>query len=449
MMNEVSDVNTKRFAYKSMDDLQSALKDLRVELPLDDDVKILSESISVKGRKIANRIAVQPMEGADGNLDGTPGELTKRRYERFAKGGSGLIWFEAVAVQHEGRANPRQLMLDEKNADKFREIVENIKEICIKTNGFEPVVIMQLTHSGRQSRPDGTPRPVIACNKPLFEKDESISQESIISDDELKRLEIKMGNAARIAESIGFDGVDIKACHGYLNNELLSAYQRKGEYGGSFENRIRFMVNSVANAMANTSSEFIVTSRLNVYDGFPYPHGFGVNERDGLEPDMTEPLKLIDILHNKMGMGMIDITIGNPYVNPHVNRPSDFTAYECSEHPLKGVERLVNCAKAVQRQFKDLVVIGSGLTYLRQFSPHLAAGAIKNRYFSIAGFGRMSFAYPNFANDILKNGYLAPEKCCITCGKCTQLMRTSGNAGCVIRDGIYAEFFKALKLAVK
>jgi len=440
-------VNTKKFAFKSIEDLKCAMKDLQVQLPLADNIiDTLSKDIFVKGKRIANRISVQPMEGADGKADGTPDELTIRRYERFSKGGAGLIWFEAVAVQHEGRANPRQLMLNEKNSDVFKMIIDNIKETCIKANGFEPVVIMQLTHSGRYSRPMGKPEPIIAYNNALFEKDNPISKDRIISDDELKKLEERMGKVAGIAEKAGFDGIDIKACHGYLNNELMSAYYREGAYGGCFENRVRFFLNSIASAISNTSGNFIVTSRMNVYDGFPYPFGFGVNEKDGMKPDLTEPIKLIEILHSKLGMEMIDITAGDPYVNPHVNRPADVTAYEC-EHPLKGVERLVNCARAVQQTFEDLVVVGSGLSYLRQFSANLAAGGIESGYFTIAGFGRLSFAYPGFANDLLKKGCLDPQKCCITCGKCTQLMRTTGKAGCAVRDRIYAEIYNQAKMS--
>lgn len=438
-------MNNKKFTYKSMNELKSMLSDLKVELPLADNIDILSKSIRVKNKNIANRIAVQPMEGADGKLDGTPDELTKRRYGRFAEGGAGLIWFEAVAVLNEGRANPKQLLINEENADEYKKIVNNIKETCFKTNGFEPVVIMQFTHSGRYSKPNGVPEPIIAYNNPLFEKDSPISRDRIISDDDIKRIEAKIGSTAKIAESIGFDGVDVKACHRYLGSELMSAYLREGEYGGSFENRTRFIVNSIANSIANTSSNFITTTRLNVYDGFPYPYGFGVNENDGLKPDLTEPVKLIDILHNKLGVEIIDISIGNPYVNPHVNRPADVLGYECLENPLQGMERILNCTKAVQKHFKDLVVVGSGLTYLRQFSPNLAAGALENNYFSIAGFGRQAFAYPDFANDILKKGALDPKKCCVTCGRCSQLMRTGRMAGCAVKDKLYTEMFKGLQ----
>ncbi len=434
-------MNTK-FNFANLDDLKSKLTQLNISLPLSDNTAVLKDSICVNEKTIKNRIAIQPMEGCDGETDGRPSEITKRRYDRFAKSGAGLIWFEAVAITNDGRANPRQLFLNKNTLNEFKELVSQIKQTCLDKNGFEPVIIMQATHSGRYSKPNGVPEPIIAYNNPLFEKENPISEDRIITDDRLRELEIVMGNVAKMAQEAGFDGIDIKCCHRYLNSELLSAYTRKGEYGGSFENRTRFLINSIKNAQKNTSENFIVTSRLNIYDGFLYPYGFGVNENDGLTPDMAEPLKLVDILHNKLGVNLLDITIGNPYVNPHVNRPADVVAYECDENPLAGVQRMINCIKQIQNANTNLVIVGSGLTYLREFSANLAAGAIEKGYFTIAGFGRQAFAYPDFANDILKNGELKPQKCCITCSKCTELMRNGCVTGCVIRDKYYLNLYQ-------
>lgn len=434
----------KKFNFNTLDDLKKELTSENIKLPLSDesDIALLNSPILIGIKTIPNRIAIQPMEGCDGQLDGSPDLLTIKRYDRFAKSGAGLIWFEAVAIVNEGRANPRQLHINEGNLDSFKKIVSDIKQTCLEQNGFEPIVIMQATHSGRYSKPNGMAEPIIAYNNPLFEKQNPIENDNIITDERLSELEKIMGNVAHLAEQAGFDGIDIKCCHRYLCSELLSAYTRQGEYGGSFENRTRFLINCIKSAKANTKSNFIVTSRMNVYDGFEYPYGFGVNQSDGLKPDMSEPIKLIDILHNQLGMNLLDITIGNPYVNPHVNRPADIVPYECDENPLKGVERMINCISEIQHAFPNLCIVGSGLTYLRQFSPNLAAGCIKNNSFKIAGFGRMSFAYPQFANDILKDEALDPKKCCITCSKCTELMRAGSVTGCVVRDSEYLSIYK-------
>ena len=430
------------FHYQNIGEIQEEAKKEGVYLPFSMDTAPLKGSIRLEGKELPNRIAIQPMEGCDGTADGKPDELTLRRYDKFAKSGAGLIWEEATAVWEEGRANPRQLWIKEENLDAFRAMNHRIREISMRENGYVPLILMQATHSGRYSKPHGVPEPLIACNNPIFEKGGPISQERIVSDDYLKRLIERMGEAAYLAQKAGFDGVDVKSCHRYLGSELLSAFTRPGLFGGSFENRTRFLRESVMAARARVSGDFLVTSRLNVYDGFPYPYGFGVNEKDGLTPDMTEPKKLVGILHKELGVNLLDITIGNPYVNPHVNRPADFQLYDLPESPLAGVARMLSCTKSIQEAYPDLTIIGSGLSYLRQFAPQMAAGAVREGYFQIAGFGRMAFAYPDFAKDILSGKDLDSRKCCIACGKCSQLMRFGSKAGCVVRDSVYTKLYQ-------
>ncbi|MCI8623603.1 MAG: flavin oxidoreductase/NADH oxidase [Provencibacterium sp.] len=423
-----------KFHYPTPDALRQELDGLGLQLPLSEDTSILSRPVSFAGRTLPNRLAIQPMEGCDGTAEGAPDTLTLRRYDRFARSGAALIWAEATAVAEEGRANPRQLFLTEKTLPAFQRMVEDIRETCQKENGFNPLIILQATHSGRYSKPHGVPEPVIAYNSPVFEKDSPIPKDRIVSDDRLRRLEEEYGQTAALAVRAGFDGVDVKACHRYLCCELLSAYTREGDYGGSFENRTRLLRNGVKAARAAVPSSFIVTTRLNVYDGFPYPYGFGMAEDGSLTPDLREPLALVEILHRQLGMPLIDITIGNPYVNPHVNRPYDEGGYLPEEHPLEGVCRMADCVGTIQRAYPDLTVISSGVSYLRQYAGMLAAGEIETGVCQIAGFGREAFAYPSFARDLLRGEGMDPKKCCIACGKCTELMRAGSKAGCVVRD---------------
>lgn len=396
-------------------------------LPFRNDTDVLKSPIQIGGHSIANRLAIQPMEGCDGTSDGSPDELTVRRYRRFAESGAGLMWFEAVAVVNEGRANPRQLFIHKDNADAYKRLVNEIREISQKETGVNPVIIMQGTHSGRYSKPEGKPAPIVARNNPLFEKDNPLPLECIISDDALERLEACYADAAKLAYQSGFDGIDIKACHGYLNNELLSAYTRSGKYGGSFENRTRFFRNAVTAARASVPGDFIVTSRMNIYDGFPYPYGCGVTEDGGIEPDLTEPIQLL----RELKFDLVDITMGNPYQNPQVNRPVDMAA----------VERMCALTKQIQSEFQQMAVVGSGVTFPREKSGELASGYVSEGVCKIVGFGRMAFAYPHFARDILSAG-LDKKKVCITCGKCTELMRAGQTTGCVIRDELYTKLYR-------
>ena len=415
--------------------------------PYSDDISCLAKEITVAGKKINNRIVYQAMEGCDGTYDGAPDELTYRRYLRFARGGAGIIWFEATAVLPEGRANPRQMYLSEKTENELKKIVCDIKETGIKENGFEPVVIVQLTHSGRYSKPEGTPAPLIAYNNPIFEKDNPIDKSRIVSDDYLDLLQEKLINGAVWSKKLGFDGADIKSCHRYLLSELLSAYNREGRYGGSFENRTRLLTGAVKEAKILTGKDFIITSRLNVYDGFEYPYGFAVKEGCGITPDFTESKMLVKQLVAN-GIDMIDMTMGNPYFNPHVNRPFASGTYDPPEHPMQGVQRMLDGISEIASEIKGTPVISSGISFLGGVSANVCAGYINEGKFDFAGYGRETLAYPSCANAITSGENLDPKKLCICCGKCTEIMRRPGGTpGCVIRDGeVYMPLYKKLVL---
>ena len=434
----------KRQVYINKSDFDIQNRELETALPYTEDTSVLGDKINIKNKTINNRLVCQAMEGCDGKRNGAPDELTKRRYERFAMGGAGLIWFEATSCREDGRANPRQLWIKEDNLDDFKTIVENIKETGLKENGYEPVVIMQATHSGRYSKPHGKPEPLIAYNNPIFEGENPIDKSRILSDEKIDKIKEELVFSAKLAEKAGFDGVDIKCCHRYLNSELLSAYTRDGKYGGSIENRTRFLRESVTGAIDVCSKDFIVTSRLNVYDGFPYPYGFGVSKDNGVEFDASEPVWLLNEL-KKCGVELLNITMGNPYFNPHVNRPYTAGGYVPDEHPLQGVSRMLNGISLLKKEVPEIKLISSALSYLGAVAPNVASAYLKNNSFDFAGFGRMIFAYPDFAKDILTKGKLDEKKICICCSKCTELMRNGSTPGCVIRDSLYTELYKNFK----
>lgn len=411
--------------------LQNA--EFNTNLPYSENVAILAQPLQIGGKRIPNRLVCQAMEGCDGTPTGEPDVLTKRRYDRFARGGAGIIWFEATAVMEEGKANPRQLWIREDNLDAFKAIVEDIKETGIRENGKEPVVIMQATHSGRYSKPQGVPAPLIACSNAWLEGDAPIDPARILTDDHIDRIRDALVNGAVLAEKAGFDGVDIKCCHRYLNSELLSAFHRPGKYGGSLENRTRLLRESVQGATAQTGKNFIVSSRLNVYDGYPRPYGFGVGE-EGTAFDPAEPIWLLKQLQS-YGVELLNISMGNPYFNPHVNRPFASGGYPVEEHPLEGVARMLHGIAALKKAVPDMKLICSAVSYLGVAAPNVVAGFMEQGGFDLAGFGRTIFAYPDFAKDILEKGCMEKNKLCICCSKCTHIMRQKGGTpGCVIRD---------------
>ena len=419
----------EKFHYRSLQEIQQTAEQCGAFLPLNEEIAPLFQTLKIGDHTLANRIALQPMEGTDGLEDGTPGELTWRRYERFAKGGAGLIWFEAVATVPEGRASAHQLQITPANVDEYKRLVEHMKSTCLKENGYEPVIVMQATNSGRYSKPTGVPDPLIAYHCPPLE-DPLLDDSHIVSDDQLKRFIAAYEPAAKLATEAGFDGVDIKCCHRYLACELLSAFTREGEFGGSYENRTRFLKEAFRAAKAGIGKGFL-TSRMNAYDGFEYPYGFGVHE-GSLEVDLTEPLKLIGELVDEFNIPLLNITMGNPYKNPHVNRPYDNGNYVPPEHPIEGLGRIMKGLSEIQHAYPNLPILGSAFSYLRRYAPNLASGMVAEGHCSIAGFGRMAFANPDFVNQLRCNG--AIDKVCMTCGGCAQMLRAGKAAGCIVHD---------------
>ncbi len=432
------------FAFVSIDELENKAGRLGFSLPVHPSVSPLLEPILIGGRKIPNRFAVQPMEGADALESGAPGEWTFRRYRRYAEGGSGLLWFEAASVSPEGRSNPRQLLLNNETVDAFKRLVEDTRSQAMRHfgNGHVPVLILQLTHSGRYSKPGESPAPLAAWHNPRLEKGDMPLR--ILSDQELDALMACFLDAARLARDAGFDGIDIKACHGYLVHELLGAFGREqSEYGGPFENRTRFLI-SFIREMHRTFPDLIPCVRLGVYDGISYPYGFGMKTDGSTEPDLTEPLELAALLVES-GCRLLNITAGNPYYAPHITRPFDKPAFGTAipdEHPLESVHRLLDFTAQFQRTFPNTPIVGSGYSWLRHFMPWIASAAVQRKEAGFFGMGRSALAYPDLPRDLMDHGRPDPSRCCITCSKCTELLRKGFSAGCVISDPVYAKHYK-------
>ena len=220
---------SRYFKFKNRDDLAREAESLGLDVPLQADPAPLAEAIRVGDRPVGNRLAIQPMEGCDGDHDGAPGELTLRRFQRFGAGGAKLIWGEACAVVPEARANPRQLVLSDRNAPAIGRLIAACRQAHREAIGDDGDLLigLQLTHSGRYCQ-DG---PILVQHDPLLKG----LAGSLISDDDLERLRDHYVAAAKRAFAIGCDFVDVKQCHRYLLSELLSAKTRPGRFGGSFE----------------------------------------------------------------------------------------------------------------------------------------------------------------------------------------------------------------------
>jgi 2,4-dienoyl-CoA reductase-like NADH-dependent reductase (Old Yellow Enzyme family) len=437
----------KHFEFKSLEELQRAAERLgaahvRFEFDRAAVMRTLARPVAVGRFTCGNSLAIHPMEGCDGTVDGRPGELTWRRYLRFASGGAKLIWFEATAVCNEGRANTRQIWLNRETAPEFARLLEAMRrehrEKCGTADDL--FVPLQLTHSGRYS----VPRRVIACHNPYVDRKTGTPPDyPVISDGELERLEDDYVEAARLAAEAGFEAVDIKATHAYLLSELLGAKTREGLYGGSLENRLRFIRNVAGKIRAALGLRMMLCARIGCYDGvpymrdpatgvgvpveyeLPYPYGFGVDPQDPLREDLTEVVEAFARLR-EWGIELINVSAGSPYYNPHIGRPfekPDEGNYEEPEHPLLGVDRHFRIAGQLQQAFPDLPMVGTGYSWLQKYCINAGAYNVANGLIRFVGIGRGSLAYPDFARDALEKGELDERRVCKTLTYCTYLMR--------------------------
>jgi len=422
------------FHYKTLDEVKTRAGELDLDLPFAESTAILATPLQFGSVKLANRLGIAPMEGADSTPEGAPSDFTARRYVAEAEGGSAVIWYEAISIVPEGRSSQTQLYICRENLDAYKRLNEQVKEAGLKANGFAPYLVMQANHSGRYSNPDNKPAPMIAYRNPVSEQFRAADDGCIVTDDYLKGLEEKFGESARLAKEAGFDAVDIKSCHGYLLAELTGAFRRPGLYGGSYENRTRLLKNGIRAAKAYEDDRFLVTSRIGIYDGYPYPYGFGVSAESGTEPELSEPIRLISELYHGLGVKMVDLTMGNPYVTTHVTRPFDRGKYEPEEHPFVGIHRMIHGIGAVKAAVPEMVIFASAPTYLRQYSDLYTAGAVEKGYCDGMLFGRMAFADPTFANEIIRQGRIDPKHVCMTCGMCGDLIRAHKPTGCVVRN---------------
>ena len=429
----------ERFRFKDRPALERKIAELGLDIPFSDDISILFSPVVVARRILPNRFVILPMEGADGDARGGPSELTLSRYKNYALGGARLIWFETTAVTLAGRSNPRQLWIHPETLDGLKKLVKETRLAAHRKFGpdHDLLLVLQLTHSGRFSKPDGRPAPVIAQRNPLLDAKLGLSADyPLVSDSELDRLQEDYVAAAGLARKAGFDGVDIKACHGYLVSELLAAFTRpNSRYGGSFENRTRFLVETAEKIKLKVGGLF-VTSRLSVYDSLPFPYGFGVSRDNPGDPDLGEPKKLIKRLRN-IGFPLLNISLGIPAHQSHYGRPYDKPLIGQKlpdEHPLVGVERWLRLTAEIQKAFPALPVVGAGYTWLRHFFPYVAAAMVENGKSSLVGLARQSLAQPGWVNALAADGLLDPRKVCVCCSKCSEMLRAGRPVGCAVQD---------------
>jgi 2,4-dienoyl-CoA reductase-like NADH-dependent reductase (Old Yellow Enzyme family) len=459
---------------KTAEDFAGHIKDLGIELGFSPETRAdgdspLGQSVDYRGRKIGNRWCVLPMEGWDCLPNGAPGELTERRWLRFALSGAKLLYgCEAAAVMKSGKSNTRQMMMTEESAGGIAELRE--KMVVVHKERYDTAddlyIGLQLTHSGRFSHPDDDAvlASRTAYSHPLLDKKFGNDASCVLTDGEVEDVIEHFIKAAKLAWNAGFDFVDIKHAHGYLGHEFLSAFDRPGKYGGSFENRTRFF-REIANGIASEVPGLDISMRLSLFDWFPFEKGEGDVGRPmawdggeykyafggdgtGLGYDLTETVKFIEMA-KEHGVKMICTTVGSPYYNPHIQRPAYYPVadgYLPPEDPLIGVARQINSVGEVKKQCPDVMFIGSGYTYLQEWLPNVGEYVIENGMADFIGIGRMVLSYPEICADQLAGNALDRRHVCRTFGDCTNAPRNGMVSGCYPLDEFYKNRPEACKL---
>jgi NADPH2 dehydrogenase len=421
----------------------------------------LAQAIRTSAGEVGNRFCILPMEGWDGTPDGQPSDLTRRRWRRFGESGAKLVWGgEAFAVQHDGRANPNQLCLGPTSEGDLADLLAQLTTAHAERHGRTDDLVagLQLTHSGRYARPDaGKPlQSMVAYPHPLL--DARVSQGRpvrVMTDGEIAQVIERMVEAAVIAARVGFRFVDVKHCHGYFGHELLSARTRPGRYGGSWENRTRFL-REVVDGIRRDAPGLAIGVRVSAFDAVPYRKGdgdvgtpeasaddyayaFGPMRSTDTLPDLDEPRAFLRLLRD-LGIDLVCITAGSPYYNPHIQRPATFPpsdGYQPPEDPLAGVARQVAVTAALTREFPDMVVVGSAYSYLQDWLPHVAQAVVRSGGAHLIGLGRMVLSYPDLPADVLAGRPLQRKLVCRTFSDCTTGPRNGLVSGCYPLDPLY------------
>jgi 2,4-dienoyl-CoA reductase-like NADH-dependent reductase (Old Yellow Enzyme family) len=490
---------------KTVEEFRQHVAALGIELPCEDAIITGSASplaqpvagVTINGKTMGNRWAIQPMEGWDGTCSGGATDDVRRRWQRFGESGAKLIFGgEAMAVRPDGRANPNQLVIIAQNK---RDLAE-LRDILLRAhrerygNTDDLVIGFQLTHSGRFCKPHDKKRmePRVAYRHPILDQKFGVTSDTrVFTDAEIHQLIECYIAAAKIAWDVGADFVDLKHCHGYLLHEFLGAHTRPGKFGGSFENRTRILRDIVAGIRAS-GNKIDLAVRLSAFDFvpfrpdparaqpgqlgpgipedfshcLPYRYGFGVKQDNPTEYDLAETFQFVELCAH-LGVKLVNLSAGSPYYNPHIQRPAAYPpsdGYQPPEDPLVGVARQIQVVRRVREHLHKVgqasrlsgqgrlaaiateedrrdacpTLIGSAYSYLQEYLPHVAQYVVRQGWTDMIGLGRMTLAYPDVLTDAVGKGSLNAKFICRTFSDCTTAPRNGLVSGCYPLDRYYA-----------
>jgi len=361
------------------------------------------------GVVIHNRILKSAMSEGMGSKDFSPNEKHITLYQRFKEGGSGIVVTGNVMIDETALGEPKNVVIeDERHLDA-------LKAWAKAGHSEESALWVQLNHPGKQSPRFITKTPVAPSAVPLSGMMKSaFNQPRALELDEIKDIINRFKEAARIVKKAGFGGVQIHGAHGYLVSQFLSPHhnRRTDQYGGSLENRMRFLVEIYDHIRDVVGPTFPVGVKMNIDD---------FNET-GFQPE--EAIQVIRTLEEK-GIDLVELS-GGTYEKPVMMGSETEEGF------------FLKALKAVNDQFKVPIVITGGFRSLSVMEKVLDDGLAM-----MIGLARPLVLEPDMILNIKKGTFKSVELPRITTG----FKRFDRSIGAVL--GLSAYAYQLQRLATK
>ena len=345
--------------------------------------------------EVKNRVVMPAMGVGLSNSDGTPSDKMIGYYEERAKGGVGLIITEITRVNDEhGVGEIHQLCVTKD------EHIEPLKKFAHTIHKHGTKVFAQLHHPGRQTFSGMIGGQPVVAPSPI--KCGVCQQETrALTTEEIKSLVKDFVKGAQRVKAAGIDGVELHGAHGYLINQFLSPYtnKRKDEYGGSFENRMRF-IKEIISGIKETCGDYPISVRISADE---FLGAVGIPEK-GI--DLEEGVKIAKYLE-KLGIDVINVSAGTYETMNTTIEPISFPQ-GWKSHLSKAIKEAIDIPVIVTNVIKK---------------PDFADELIESGLADFVALGRAHLADPEWANKA-KEGREEEIRYCISCLHCVETLLT-------------------------
>jgi len=337
------------------------------------------------GTTIKNRFFKSAMSEGMGTRDFQPKKNIATLYKRWAEGGTGLIITGNIMVDPKGTAEPGNIVFD-KNSN-----MEILKEWAKQGQQHGAKVMVQLNHPGKQAPKTVSKQTVAPSAVPLGNGlNKLFSTPRALTTSEVEELVQKFVTSAKVAKEAGFSGVQIHAAHGYLISQFLSPHdnRRTDKYGGSLENRMRFLKEIYLGMREKLGKDFTI--------------GIKINSTDFKEDGLTEEdsLKTIIELAN-LGLDFVEIS-GGTY-----ERPAMMGATSKSTNQVFFAEY----SKKLKQKIEIPVVVTGGIRSINAMNTLL-----NDNTTDFIGIARPLTIDPNIPNKIKQGTYTIVETTRVSTG---------------------------------